>query len=170
MNKIQRHHFLDIIAYILMIVCFPLNPLVMLNIIEPQGKDVLTVLGIIIWAFGMYLVIYPFIYFKMKGDVKKGKSYVHTVKIVTSGLYSIIRHVQYTGGILSIFFATPLLYPHWIFIVLGIPGIVLVYSGTKKEDKLLIDNFGDEYRSYMDRVPAINIHLGFIRKIKRKRH
>jgi len=170
MNKTQRHHFLDIIAYILMLVCFPLNPLVLLNIIEPRGNNILTILGVIIWALGMYLVIYPFIYFKIKGDVKKGKSYVHTGKIVTSGLYSIIRHVQYTGGILSIFIATPLLYPHWIFVALGIPGIILVYSGTKREDKLMVNKFGDEYRIYMDKVPAINIPLGLIKKIKRKKH
>lgn len=168
MNKIRRHHFLDYIAYFLMVVCFPLNPLVLADIIVPHGNNILTILGIIIWALGMYLVVYPFIYFKIKGGVKKGKSYVHTEKIVTGGLYSIIRHVQYTGGIYSIFIATPLLYPHWIFVVLGIPGIVLVYYGTKREDKLLIDKFGDEYKAYMNEVPAINIPLGLIRKIKRK--
>lgn len=151
-----------------MVICFPLNPLVLTGIIVPNSDNILTIIGIIIWAFGMYLVVYPFIYFKIKGGVKKGKSYVHTQKIVTGGLYSIIRHVQYTGGILSIFIATPLLYPHWIFVALGIPGIVLVYYGTKREDKLMIEKFGDEYRTYMDKVPAINIPLGLIRKIKRK--
>jgi protein-S-isoprenylcysteine O-methyltransferase Ste14 len=114
----------------------------------------------------MIFVIYPFIYFKLKGNVQKGKSYVHTNSLVTSGLYSIIRHVQYTGGILSIFIATPLLYPHWIFIVLGIPGIILLCSGIRREDKLLIEKFGDEYKRYMDEVPAINIIVGIIRKIK----
>ncbi len=158
---------MDLIACFLMILCFPLNPLVLFDIVEPQGSDFLTLSGTIIWALGMTLVVYPFIYFKMKGDVKRGESYVHTSKLVTSGLYSVIRHVQYTGGILSIFVATPLLYPHWIFIALGIPGIVLVYLGTKREDKRLVDKFGDEYRNYMEKVPAINIPLGLIRKIKR---
>ena len=64
-------------------------------------------------------------YFKLKGNVSKGKSYIYTNALVTSGLYSIVRHVQYTGGIVSIFIATPLLYPHWIFVLLGIPGILL---------------------------------------------
>jgi len=169
MNKPRRHHFLDYIAYLLMVICFPLNPLVLLDIIEPEGNNTLTIIGFIIWAFGMYLVIYPFFYFKMKGEVKKGKSYVHTGKIVTGGLYSIIRHVQYTGGIYSIFVATPLIYPHWIFLVLGIPGIILVYYGTKREDRVLIDKFGDEYRLYIENVPAINFPLGIIRKIKSRK-
>jgi len=166
MNKRYRIHYQDIIAYLLMILCFPLNPLVLLNIIEPHGNDVLTILGIIIWSVGMIFVIYPFIYFKKKGDVCKGKSYVHTNSIVTGGLYSIVRHVQYTGGILSIFFATPLLYPHWIFVLLGLPGIILTYFSCKREDKLLIEKFGDEYKAYMKIVPGLNIIEGIIRKIK----
>lgn len=168
MKKKFRYHYLDFIAYLLMIICFPLNPLVLLKIIEPQGNNILTITGIAIWTVGMIFVIYPFIYFKLKGNVSRGKSFVHTEKIVTTGLYSIIRHVQYTGGVLSIFIATPLFYPHWIFIVLGIPGIWLTYLGTKREDKLMIEKFGDDYRQYMDKVPAMNILTGIARKIKRK--
>ena len=166
MGKTYKYHYLDFISYLLMIICFPLNPLVLLKVIEPQGNKILSYLGVVIWSVGMVFVIYPFIYFKLKGNVSKGKSYVHTNTIVTSGLYSIIRHVQYTGGILAIFIATPLLYPHWIFIVLGIPGILLVYLGTKREDKLLIEKFGNEYKKYIDEVPAINILAGILRKIK----
>ena len=165
MGKTYKYHCLDYISYLLMIICFPLNPLVLLKVIEPQGNNILSYLGFIFWSVGMIFVIYPVIYFKLKGNVSKGKSFVKTNKLVTSGLYSIIRHVQYTGGILAIFIATPLLYPHWIFIVLGIPGILLVYLGTKREDKLLIEKFGNDYKKYMDKVPAINILAGILRKI-----
>lgn len=166
MRKTFKYHFLDIIAYLLMVICFPLNPLVLLKIIEPHENKYLLFLGVGFWFIGMIFVIYPFIYFKLKGDVSKGKSYVHTNKIVTTGLYSIVRHVQYTGGILSIFIATPLLYPHWIFVLLGIPGIWLTYLGSKREDKLLIEKFGDEYKRYIDKVPGVNIIIGVIRKLK----
>jgi protein-S-isoprenylcysteine O-methyltransferase Ste14 len=166
MGKTFKYHFLDFIAYLLMVICFPLNPLVLLKVIEPHENKLLFYLGAGFWFIGMIFVIYPFIYFKLKGNVSKGKAYVHTNKIVTSGLYSIVRHVQYTGGILSIFIATPLLYPHWIFVFLGIPGILLTYLGTKREEKLLIEKFGDEYKRYIDKVPAINIVTGVIRKLK----
>ncbi len=166
MEKTYKYYYLDFIAYLLMILCFPLNPPVLLNLIEPHGNNILSIFGIIFWSAGMILVIYPFIYFKSKGNVRKGKSYVNTNSLVTSGFYSIIRHVQYTGGILSIFIATPLLYPHWIFIIFGIPGILLIYLGIKREDKLLIEKFGDEYKRYMDKVPAINIITGVLRKFK----
>ncbi len=167
MKKEIRHIYLDLIAYLLMIICFPLNPLVLLKVIEPHENKLLFYFGAVFWLIGMIFVIYPFIYFRLKGNVSKGKAYVHTNKIVTSGLYSIVRHVQYTGGILSIFIATPFLYPHWIFVVLGIPGILLTYLGTRREDKLLTEKFGNEYREYMKRVPGINILTGILRKIKR---
>ena len=167
MGKKVKHHYLDLIAYLLMIICFPLNPLVFLKVIEPYENKLLFYSGAVIWLIGMIFVIYPFIYFKLKGNVSKGKAYVHTNKIVTGGLYSIVRHVQYTGGIISIFIATPLLYPHWIFIILGIPGILLTYLGTRREDELLIEKFGNDYREYMAKVPAINILTGTLRKIKR---
>lgn len=166
MGKTFKYHYLDFIAYLLMVICFPLNPLVLLKVIEPHESKLLFYFGAVFWFIGMIFVIYPFIYFKLKGNVSKGKAYVHTNTIVTSGLYSIVRHVQYTGGILSIFIATPLLYPHWIFVFLGIPGILLTYLGTKREDKLLIEKFGDEYKRYLDKVPAINIVAGVIRKLK----
>ena len=168
MGKTYKNHFVDYIAYLLMVICFPLNPLVLLKVIQPHENKLMFYLGVGFWFIGMIFVIYPLIYFKLKGDVRKGKAYVHTNKIVTSGLYSIVRHVQYTGGILSIFIATPLLYPHWIFVLLGIPGIVLIYLGTKREDKLLIEKFGNDYRRYKDKVPAINIVYGVIRKLKLK--
>jgi protein-S-isoprenylcysteine O-methyltransferase Ste14 len=158
--------FWDIVGYILAILCFPLNPLVLLNIIEPLENKLLLYTGFFFWTIGIILVIYPFIYFKIKGGVRRGKSYVHTNKLVTTGLYSIIRHVQYTGGILSIFIATPLLYPHWIFVILGIPGIWLTYLWTRREDRMLIEKFGEEYKEYMNKVPAVNLIAGIIRKIK----
>lgn len=167
MNRSSRHHVLDYVAYLLMILCFPLNPLVLLHLIEPYENWALFWMGAGIWAIGMVLVIYPFFYFKSRGGVDQGKAYVHTTRIITGGLYGIVRHVQYTGGILSIFIATPLLYPHWIFIVLGIPGIWLTYLGTKREDAFLIGKFGQDYRDYMKKVPAVNILSGVIRWIKR---
>ena len=170
MGETYRFHFLDSIAYGLMILCFPLNPLVFLKIIEPQEVKLLSHTGAVVWFIGMIFVIYPLIYFKLKGNVTKGKAYVHTNKIVTGGLYSIVRHVQYTGGILSIFIATPLLYPHWIFVLFGIPGIWLTVLGTKREDRLLIEKFGDEYQKYIDEVPAVNVLAGLLRKFKRKSH
>ncbi|HDR68580.1 MAG TPA: hypothetical protein ENN61_05960, partial [Bacteroidaceae bacterium] len=32
-----------------------------------------------------------------------------------TGIYAVVRHPQYTGGIYAIFLTTFLWYPHWLF-------------------------------------------------------
>ena len=91
-----------------------------------------------------------------------------TTRVVHTGIYSVIRHPQYTGGIFSIFLTTLLIYPHWMFGVMGVVGTYLIYVGTKTEDNILIEKFGDEYRDYLENVPAINFVAGTIRLFRRR--
>ena len=148
---------------ILCIACFPVNPLVLTGLIEPGFYLFLYVLGWIVWAAGMALVMAPIVMFPRRGGVPKGRSFVHTTQLVDTSIYAIIRHPQYLGGILAIFVATPLLYPHWLFVVLGIPGVVILYWSTKVEEKQLIERFGDDYSVYMRKVPRMNLVLGILR-------
>jgi protein-S-isoprenylcysteine O-methyltransferase Ste14 len=165
MRKFSKYSFLDWIAYLLMVICFPLNPLVLLNVIEPNPDLIkaLVYLGWAVWALGMALVMAPIIMFPRRGGVAKGKAFVYTTRLVNTGIYAVVRHPQYLGGILAIFIATPLFYQHWLFVVLGIPGAILVYLGAKQEDKRLIDKFGDEYVHYMGKVPRMDILTGVMR-------
>ena len=170
MEKFSKYSFIDWIAYILLVLCFPVNPLIIFNVVEPNPDhiNVLGYLGWIIWAFGMVLVMAPIIMFPRRGGVAKGKSFVHTTRLVDTGIYAVVRHPQYLGGILTIFLTTPLLYQHWLFVVLGIPGTILVYLGARREDKDLIEKFGDEYKHYMQKVPRMDILTGVIRLVRRK--
>jgi protein-S-isoprenylcysteine O-methyltransferase Ste14 len=154
---------------ILCIVCFPANPLVLTGVLEVKSYTALSIIGGVIWAFGMVLVMAPIVMFPRRGGVPKGKSFVHTTRLVDTGIYSVVRHPQYTGGIYAIFLATPLLYPHWLFAVLGVAGIVFLCLGTREEDKRLVEKFGDAYTDYMQRVPGMNIFLGIIRAWKRRK-
>ena len=104
--------------------------------------------------------------FPRRGGVVKGKSFTNTTKLVDTGIYSIVRHPQYAGGIYAIFLTNFLLYPHWLFAVLGVIGTVVVYLGCVEEDKLLIKKFGDDYREYIKRVPRTNFWLGVIRLLR----
>ena len=155
---------------ILCIACFPVNPLVLTGLLEPGFYLTLFVLGWIVWAVGMILVMAPIIMFPRRGGVPKGKSFVHTTQLVDTGIYAIVRHPQYLGGILAIFIATPLLYPHWLFVVLGILGIAILYWSTKEEEKRLIARFGGDYQAYMKRVPGMNLILGIIRLWRLQKH
>lgn len=107
----------------------------------------------------------PVIEFRKKGEVRKGKRYIHTTKIVDKGMYSIVRHPQYVTFILWAI-AGMLLFQHWIIILLGIPIFPLTYIDLIKADKEAIEKFGDDYKAYMKKVPRANFILGIIRRFR----
>jgi protein-S-isoprenylcysteine O-methyltransferase Ste14 len=169
MKWAKKETYIVTLLTILCIVCFPFNPLVFTGVIDVESYNVLSILGWVVWAFGMVLVIAPFVMFPRKGGVAKGKSYIHTTRLVDTGIYAVVRHSQYTGGIYSIFIATFLFYPHWLFAVLGVAGIIITYLGIKAEDRRLIEKFGSEYEAYMQRVPGMNVFLGSFRLWQRNK-
>lgn len=73
-------------------------------------------------------------------------------KIITSGIYSRIRHPQYLGGFLSHIGMT-LLLSSW-FSLLCTPVVALViYLLCRREERELVREFGDVYREYREKVP-----------------
>lgn len=145
------------IASILSVLSFPCNPLVIYKVIKPLDIKVLWYMGWIVWAAGMILVGLSYYYI-----------YIRKTKVlIRHGIYKVIRHPLYLGWILSVFITTILLYPHWIFITTGIPGIVAIYLISIEEERSSIKQFGSSYKSYMKKVPRMNLILGFIRILKK---
>ena len=116
---------------------------------------------------GLIFGMIPTFEFRKKGGVKKGSSYIHTTKLVDTGIYSIVRHPQYVTFILFAI-AGMLLFQHWIVIFLGIPIIPFIYLDLLRADKQLIEKFGDEYQKYIQKVPRANFLLGVFRLFYRK--
>ena len=108
----------------------------------------------------------PVIEFRKKGEVRKGGSYIHTTKLVDTGIYSVVRHPQYVTFILWAI-AGMLLFQHWIIILMGIPIIPLTYIDLIKADRDAIRKFGDEYKAYMRKVPRANFLLGIIKRFRK---
>ena len=80
--------------------------------------------------------------------------------LVTSGLYSYVRHPQYTGLFLALFGEGIV---HWptIFSVGLFPIIVLTFTWlARKEERDMLDQFGEEYRTYRQEVPLFVPRLG----------
>ena len=123
--------------------------------------DIIKYLGVGVFILSGIFGMAPVIIFPRKGGVEKGKSFVYTKKIVTTGIYSIIRHPQYSAFILWAI-AAMLLFQDLIVIILGIPIILLTYLDMMREDKRLIKKFGKDYEDYMKRVPRANFILGLI--------
>jgi len=73
-------------------------------------------------------------------------------KVITTGLYSRMRHPQYTGAILSHIGITFLLSSFYSLLVTPLV-IVVNYTLCWKEEKELLREFGEEYRNYQKSVP-----------------
>ena len=128
--------------------------------------DFLAYMGVGVYVFaGLVFGWLPVIEFRKKGQVKSGKSYIHTTQLVDTGIYSIVRHPQY---VTFIFWAIAgiLLFQHWIVVLLGVPVLPFTYIDLVRADKDAIKKVGDEYKDYMKRVPRANFLLGIIRRFK----
>jgi protein-S-isoprenylcysteine O-methyltransferase Ste14 len=128
--------------------------------------DLILYAGYIVWMFSIFFAIAPIVILKKRGGVPRGKGYVHTTRLVTDGLYGIVRHPQYTGGLLLII-ALMLISQHWIVVTSGIVAFIVFYYDISREDRYLIDLFGKEYEDYMEIVPRTNFILGLIRSFNR---
>lgn len=73
-------------------------------------------------------------------------------RLVTDGLYGLVRHPQYTGIFIALFGQLI----HWptIITVALFPVIVGVYVQlARKEERQMIEQFGERYEAYRQRVP-----------------
>ena len=138
-----------------------------LGVFNEAGFNEVMYIGWVIWAISVIFGFLPIFTFKIKGNVPKGKSYVHTKTLVVTGIYSIIRHPQYTAGILFSI-ALILIAQNWLVLVLGIVLIPLLYIDIAMADKHEIEKFGDEYKQYMKMVPRANFMLGIIKLLMRR--
>jgi hypothetical protein len=68
----------SILLTVLGVACFPVNPLVLTGVIEVKQYLPLVIIAWFVWALGMVLVMAPIVMFPRRGDVPKGKSFVHT--------------------------------------------------------------------------------------------
>lgn len=165
-NKTVISHILSAIAGAFIVAQF-----VLIFFFSIEGIFILKICGYILWGIIIILGWLPIYTFKKYGGVKKGENYMKTTKLVTKGIYSIIRHPQFLALPL-IGISLMLISQHWIVIVLGIPATILGYLSSIGTDKYCLEKFGNEYKEYMKRVPAMNIFLGlwrlFLKKINTK--
>jgi protein-S-isoprenylcysteine O-methyltransferase Ste14 len=82
-------------------------------------------------------------------DVREGHA------LITSGVYSRIRHPMYAAFWLWAM-AQALLLSNWVAGPAGLVGFgILYFLRVGEEERLMLDTFGEEYRSYMDRTARI---------------
>ena len=72
-------------------------------------------------------------------------------RLVTDGPYRWVRHPLYSLG-MTFFGSLALLAANWfIALALGV-GVIFILIRTPKEEAMLLERFGDDYRQYMQRT------------------
>ena len=76
--------------------------------------------------------------------------------LVTGGIYGHIRHPMYAFGWL-LGTSQALLLQNWIAGLSGLVSFALLYfSRVPREEQMMLDRFGEEYRAYMDRTGRVS--------------
>ena len=124
------------------------------------GWLVLMISGVFGWL--------PIYEFKKRGDVPENQSYIKTTKLVTSGVYSVVRHPQFLAGVL-ICLSMMLISQHPYSVVAGFVAAFTYAYEVIPADKRLVEKFGDPYQRYKERVPALNFVVGLFRLLAQGR-
>jgi predicted fused transcriptional regulator/phosphomethylpyrimidine kinase/protein-S-isoprenylcysteine O-methyltransferase Ste14 len=130
-----------------------------------QGYTWVTNLGWMILSLSALFGWLPIYEFKKHGGVPRDKSYIHTSKLVTSGVYSVVRHPQFLAGIL-ICVSMMLISQHTYSIVAGSIASIVYASEVSSADQKLVEKFGESYIEYMGKVPALNFIFGIISRVR----
>jgi len=114
--------------------------------------------GSAIVAFGIMAASIYFTYAALQTLGKQWSLAARLVQgheLVTGGPYSLVRHPIYTS-MFGMLIGTAIAMSQWPELLIG---IVIFLLGTalriRAEEQLLIDAFGDEYREYARKVPAL---------------
>jgi protein-S-isoprenylcysteine O-methyltransferase Ste14 len=86
-------------------------------------------------------------------------------RLVTDGLYGYVRHPQYTGLFIALFGEGII---HWptVFSVGLFPLVVVVFAWlARKEERDMVDKFGEDYQLYQQNVPMFLPDWGKWREI-----
>ena len=76
-------------------------------------------------------------------------------KLITEGIYRFIRHPMYTAFWLWAG-AQALLLPNWVAGLSGLIGFGILFFGrVAREERMMMDNFGVQYRNYMSKTRRI---------------
>ncbi len=145
-----------LVLMVILGVAFLLN-IVVINLFPPTIQE-LAVVGYTILGIGALFFILSVYTLRRKG----------ISNVVDSGIYGVVRHPMYLGGIVM-FFSHIFLGQNWIVTISTIVGIACCYLIMLSEDQRNIEKFGEEYRLYMQSVPRMNLLMGIVKSLMRRR-
>ncbi|MFS8110405.1 protein-S-isoprenylcysteine O-methyltransferase [Rhizobium jaguaris] len=119
-----------------------------------------------VWAVGVGTILYVAAMWVFRRTHKElGKNWSITLEIreqhqlVCSGPYALIRHPMYTSFLLMAL-GQAFLLSNWVVGLAGLLGFAILYFlRVDKEERMMLEYFGPEYRAYMDRTKRIIPYL-----------
>ena len=135
---------LFIIHYAPILLTILIGPLTAIyNIWElPTDKGLTIIIGLLIFLGGTL--------FYFKWELFWHRTY--TGQLVTSGIFRYIRHPHYTSLII-VEFGLALFFYSIAGLFIAIISVPLLIWSIFDEEKLLVNQYGDAYRKYMNKVP-----------------
>ena len=105
------------------------------------------------WAGVAVLALGILLFWKSHRDLGRNWSAFLQIReshtLITNGVYRYVRHPMYASVWLWVI-AEPLLLHNWIAGLSGpVSFAILYFVRTPREEKMMLDRFGDEYREYM---------------------
>ncbi len=138
--------------------------------ISPQPRftiQLFQILSVLVPVFGFSIPLFHLIIFILlvipgawlaitgvKEITLKAAETHRTERIVTTGVYSTVRHPQYLGGLLAHVGISCLFSAGYSLLSTPLM-VVLIYLISRKEEKELIREFGKEYEEYKKEVPML---------------
>jgi protein-S-isoprenylcysteine O-methyltransferase Ste14 len=121
----------------------------------PAARSAIVALSLAGWTL-VLLASFAIDHFELFGlrqvfDAARGREPAEPV-FRTPGPYRIVRHPLYLGFLIA-FWSTPTMSVGHLVFALGMTGYLFI--GMHFEERDLMRTFGDEYRSYRQRVPAL---------------
>jgi protein-S-isoprenylcysteine O-methyltransferase Ste14 len=111
--------------------------------------DAVRYLGLVAYAAGCLLRIGPM--FALKNRFRAPWTTQEQHYLVTTGFYRYVRHPSYLGLLLALL-GWFLVFRCWIGVVVCLLVVPLAIPEIRKEEKMLLGEFGDEYAAYQRRT------------------
>jgi protein-S-isoprenylcysteine O-methyltransferase Ste14 len=124
--------------------------------------------SLVLVAIGTFFLIWAGCSHRKRGGLKKADE---TIIFYREGPYCIMRHPEVFGFVMWIYLLPVILSSKVPFTPLPIAAIIVMivyfYYGTRAEEKLDIEKWGNEYQQYMKEVPRFNFIKGLWNMRKR---
>lgn len=126
----------------------------------PFGSSTLRLMGLEVTLAHLVvsvLFLAPAVFFGVGGVMELGLRVSEThrpVAVVETGVYAHVRHPQYFGGFLAHIGVSALLSARDSLLLSPVI-LLLLYIICRKEEAELVNEFGDDYAEYRERVPML---------------